>query len=465
MSARRRLFLKSGAAAIAAGMLAGRAVHALAQASPAAAVKADPAFTWQNWSAIETCRARALATPADEQAVAALLRSAQGTVRCVGAGHSFTPLVPTDGTILSLDRLSGLHSHDKAGLTAVLHGGTRLAQVSGQLDAVGLTLRNLPDIDIQSLAGAISTATHGTGADLPAMHADVTALRLVTAQGETIEYDQARNPDLLAAARVSLGSLGVITRVTMRVVPAHSLRRKIWLSPIGEMLERAPELARKHRHFEFYYLPFTGYAAAITHDPHAGNEVVMPESQDEDMLRDLRRLRDWLGRFPDLRRWSAGKLIDPNLTEHAINRSWRLLSNVRPTRFNETECHVPREAGIACMREVISTLERRNEVFFPLEFRFVKADDAWLSPFYQRDSCSIAVHAAQGEAYDYLVSEIGRVFRKHGGRPHWGKLHNFSTSELAAMYPRWKEFQDLRRSLDPRGRLLNPHLRTLFGVA
>lgn len=465
MSVRRRLFLKSGAAALAAGLLAGRSLQALTQAAPAAAAKATPAFSWQNWSETEKCQARALATPADEQAVATLLRTSGGAVRCVGAGHSFTPLVPTEGTILSLDRLAGLHSHDKAGMTAVLHGGTRLAQVSGQLDAVGLALRNLPDIDIQSLAGAISTATHGTGAELPAMHADVTALRLVTPQGETIDYDHARDPDLLAAARVSLGSLGVITRVTMRVVPAHNLRRKVWLAPIHEMLERAPELARKHRHFEFYYLPFTGYAAAITHDPYAGNEVAMPQSQDEDMLRDLRRLRDWLGRFPELRRWSAGKLIDPSLTEHATNRSWRLLSTVRPTRFTETECHVPRDDGIACVREIINALEKRNEVFFPLEFRFVKGDDAWLSPFYQRDSCSIAVHAAHGEPYDYLLSEIGRVFRKHGGRPHWGKLHNFSTTELAAMYPRWKDFQDLRRRLDPRGRLLNPHLRTLFGVS
>ncbi len=459
---RRRLFLKSGALAVAAGLLTSRSAHVLALAPAASGA---PAMSWQNWSANQQCRPRALAAPADEAAIAALLRASTGAVRCVGAGHSFSALVPTDGTILSLDRLAGLRTYDKAGLSATLQAGTRLAQVSRQLDAAGLALRNLPDIDMQSLAGAISTATHGTGADLPALHADVTALRLVTPQGDVIDYEQGRDADLMAAARVSLGSLGVITQVTMRVVAAHNLTRKVWLRPIEEMLERAPELARTHRHFEFYYLPFTGYAAAITHDAYAGSDVLMPPSQDEDMLRDLRRLRDWLGKYPQLRRWSASKLIDPALAEHATNRSWRLLSSVRPTRFYETESHVPREAGIACVRDVIRTLERRNDVFFPMEFRFVKGDDAWLSPFYQRDSCSISVHAAHGEAYDYLLSEIGPVFRKHGGRPHWGKLHNFSGAELAALYPRWNDFQAVRRSLDPRGRMLNPHLRALFGAA
>ena len=361
--------------------------------------------------------------------------------------------------------MSGVLSHDKAAMTATLRAGTRLAAISRQLDGVGLALRNLPDIDMQSLAGAISTGTHGTGANLQAMHADVMALRLVTPQGEVVEWDQERHPEQMAAARVSLGSLGVITQATVKVVPSFSLHRKVWLRPVGEMLEQAGELARKHRHFEFYYLPFTGYAAGIAHDEYQGSDVLVPHSQDEEMLSDLRMLRDWLGKFPDLRRWTAGKLIDPDLTEEAKNRSWKLLSTVRPTRFNETEYHVPREAGIACVREIIAALEKRNEVFFPMEFRFIKGDEAWLSPFHKRDSCSIAVHAALGEAYDYLVTELGPIFRKHGGRPHWGKLHNLTAKELAALYPRWNDFLALRQQMDPQGRMLNPHLRSMFGMA
>lgn len=452
----RRLFLKVGAMAAAAGLIAGRA-----QAAP----PLPRPFRWKNWSEVQQCQAQSLATPADEQALVDLLRNAGSTVRCVGAGHSFTPLVPTNGTIVSLERLSGVLSHDKAAMTATLRAGTRLAAISRQLDGFGLALRNLPDIDMQSLAGAISTGTHGTGANLQAMHADVMSLRLVTPQGEIVEWDQEHHPEQMAAARVSLGSLGVITQATMRVVPSFSLHRKVWLRPVGEMLEQAGELARKHRHFEFYYLPFTGYAAGIAHDEYQGSDVLVPHSQDEEMLSDLRKLRDWLGRFPDMRRWAAGKLIDEDLTEEAKNRSWKLLSTVRPTRFNETEYHVPREAGIACVKEIIAALEKRNEVYFPMEFRFVKGDDAWLSPFHMRDSCSIAVHAAHGEAHDYLVTELGPIFRKHGGRPHWGKLHNLTAKELAALYPRWKDFLALRQQMDPQGRMLNPHLRSMFGVA
>jgi FAD/FMN-containing dehydrogenase len=183
------------------------------------------------------------------------------------------------------------------------------------------------------------------------------------------------------------------------------------------------------------------------------------------VLRDLKRLRDWFGRWPSLRRWVAQKAIDPTMTEEATDWSWKLLSTQRPTRFNESECHVPREQGVACLREVLATLEKRDDVFFPIEFRFIAGDDAWLSPFHGRDSCSIAVHAAHDEPWDYLVKEIGPVFRRHAGRPHWGKLHDRTAGELRALYPRWNDFQQVRRELDPNGRMLNPYLKQLFGEA
>jgi FAD-linked oxidoreductase len=465
----RRKALKTMAAAsmvpaLGAHVLPAQAATATASSGTAAVASGATKSAWSNWSGSAKAASASLQTPADAAAVQQLLRETTGVVRCVGAGHSFTPLVPTDGTILSLDRMAGLIGHNKSTMTASFHAGTRLAQLSRQLDLVGLGLRNLPDVDAQSFAGAISTATHGTGADLPALHADVQALQIVTPRGELLECSATKQPDLFAAAKVSMGSLGVLTQATTTVLPAYGLQRKVWLKPVEELLQIAPTLAQQHRHFEFYYLPFTGYAAAITHDVYTGTEVVHPEAADEEMLRDLRHLRDWLGRFPDLRRWVAKKLIDPNQTEQAQDRSWKLLSTQRPTKFNETECHVPRELGIACVREVIQVLERRNDVFFPMEFRFIKADDAWLSPFYQRDSCSIAVHAAVGEPYDYLVSEIAPVFRKFQGRPHWGKLHGHTAADLSALYPRWKDFLAVRAQLDPTGRMLNPHLRSLFGI-
>lgn len=460
---RRKAMQTVGMAALAPALGAVAAPHATAAVPEPGAVPRGVA--WHNWSGCSGGQAAALQTPADVAAVQQLLRTSGGPVRCVGAGHSFSALVPTEGSIVSLDRMAGLIGHDKAAMTATFQAGTRLAQLSRQLDQLGLGLRNLPDIDAQSFAGAISTATHGTGADLPALHDDVQSLQLVRPNGELVECSKTRHADLFAAAKVSLGSFGILTQVTSTVLPAYSLKRKVWLKPVEELLHMVPALAQQHRHFEFYYLPFTGYAAAITHELYAGTEVLRPDSADEEMLRDLRHLRDWLGRFPDLRRWVAQKLIDPAQTELAQDRSWKLLSTQRPTKFNESECHVPRELGVACVREVIRKLELRNDVFFPMEFRFVKGDDAWLSPFYQRDSCSIAVHAAAGEAYDYLVGEIAPVFRKFNGRPHWGKLHGHTSADLPALYPRWKDFLQVRAELDPTGRMLNPHLRSLFGVA
>lgn len=468
MQPTRRTAIKVGAAVAAAGGLGLLAELLkepveLATADAALPASASGKPGWSNWSGINRCQPSALLNPQDEKEIVEIVRNSSATLRCVGAGHSFTALVPTDGTLISLDRVSGVI--DAQGTSVRLKGGTRLAQLERELDARGLALHNQADIDAQSFAGAISTATHGTGRELQALHAKVQALRLVTPSGEAIECSTTSRPELFRAAQVSLGSLGVITEATIEVMPAYRLHRQVWLKPIDDMLAGAQELAQQHRHFEFFYLPFTGYAAAVTHDIDTGSDVLRPESADESMLQHLRQLRDWSGRFPKLRRWLAQKLIDPGQTEEARDRSWKLLSTSRPTKFNETEFHLPQEHGVACAREVIALLERHNDAYFPLEFRFVKADDAWLSPFHQRDTCSIAVHAAGGEAYQYFAHEIEPIFRKYEGRPHWGKLHTHRAEDFAALYPKWNDFLEIRKQLDPSGRMLNAHLRQVFGVA
>jgi FAD-linked oxidoreductase len=419
---------------------------------------------WQNWSGIQQCQPGRWLTPANEAELAAALPGAPAPLRAVGAGHSFTALVPTEGTLISLDRLSGAPSIDKQNLTVRVGAGMRIGALARALDSQGYALYNQPDIDVQTLAGALSTGTHGTGQTLPALHAEVQALRLVSPEGRVHECSRAKNPDLFDAARVSLGALGVISEYTLRIRPRFMLRRHVWLERTEALLERAPELAATHRHFELYVLPFTGYSAGITHIEADTATPQPPDAGDESVLRDLRHLRDWFGRWPALRRWAAARLINPEQTESAFDWSWRLLSTSRPTRFNESEYHLPRETGVAALREVLATLEKRNEVFFPMEFRYIRADHAWLSPFYERDSCSVAAHALQGEDHAYLISELGPVFRKHGGRPHWGKLHDLKQAQLQALYPRFADFQKLRRELDPQGRMLNAHLAQLFGA-
>ena len=459
----RRRFMATGAAATLGGLLAQAGLLDVAQAQPSTARQpAASGLAWHNWSGLQQARPSSLPTPGSEAELQALMRSTQGELRAYGSGHSFTALVPTDGAIVSLDRLSGLISVDKQAMTATMHAGTRLGMLARALDAQGLALRNLPDVDVQTIAGAISTGTHGTGATLPALHADVVGLRIVTPSGKVVVLHEDKDRELMAAARVSLGSLGLISQVTMRVLPTYNLHRKVWLRPIDELLKQAPMLADQHRHFELYYLPFTGYGAAISHDVYTGTDLLLPKSGDDEVMADLRLLRDWLGRFPQLRLWAARKFIDGNQTEEARHRAHRLLTSVRPIKFNESEWHVPRAQGVACLRQVIAAIERHNEAFFPIEFRFIKGDDAWLSPFHGQDRCSIAVHAAAGEAHDYLIKDCAPIYRAHQGRPHWGKLHLMGAAELQAMYPRWQDFQAVRQQFDPQGRMLNAHLRQLF---
>lgn len=470
---RRRDWLKSGAALLASSGLP--AAPALAQGSPAGkpnapleptapAAPAAATRPWSNWSGLQRCQPAQWLLPASEEELRRAIRNAPGPLRCVGAGHSFSPLVPTQGSLISLDRLSGIVALDPERRQARVRAGTRLGQLSRDLHGQGLALLNQPDIDVQTLAGAIATGTHGTGRALPALHDQVLGLRLLTPAGELLDCSAQQNAQLFQAAKVSLGCLGVITEVTLQLRARHMLRRRVWLEPVLQLLARAEALSLQHRHFELYLLPFCGYAAAIALDEVPEGAVQREASADENVLADLKKLRDWLGRFPALRRWVAQRLIDPRQSETSVDWSHRLLSTVRPTRFNETEYHLPRERGLAALAATLQLLERRNEVFFPMEFRWVKGDDAWLSPFHGRDSCSVAVHALAGEPHDYLLSEIGPLLRGFGGRPHWGKLHDLGPAQLAALYPRFGDFMKLRQQLDPERRLLSPPMaQTLLG--
>tara|TARA_R110002072_G_scaffold16229_5_gene63680 strand:- start:1290 stop:2717 length:1428 start_codon:yes stop_codon:yes gene_type:complete len=418
---------------------------------------------WRNWSGVQLATPREIASPAGEDELAGLIRNANGPVRPVGSGHSFTALAPTDGLMIDVGRLSGLLSHDRQARTVTIGAGTRLEQASRLLDDVGLALPNLPDIAVQTLAGSFSTATHGTGRDLPALHDSIIGFRLITPKGEILDVTADSHPELFAAGKVSLGALGVMTRYTLRVTDSFALRRRVWVDRVDDLLEQAETLSRAHRNFEFYCLPHTGFGAAIAHDIFDGEPEGRPPSEDEDALASLRQLRDMFGWSPRLRRWIAGTQLQPGMVEDYTDISWRLLATSRVTKFNETEYHLPHENGLTAVREVLARLERHKDAFFPMEVRFVRGDVAWLSPFQSASDISIAVHAANTEDYRYLLSEIGPIFRRHGGRPHWGKLHDMNWGELSALYPRLGDFNALRRELDPEGKFMNPHLATLFG--
>ncbi|MFZ4606372.1 MAG: D-arabinono-1,4-lactone oxidase [Caulobacter sp.] len=419
---------------------------------------------WRNWSGIQHSYPVQRAAPKDEGELAALLKAGPAPIRVTGAGHSFTGLCATDGTLVSLDAMNGIESWD--GDQATVWAGTRLGALGPALAEKGRAMANLPDINKQSLGGALGTATHGTGRTLKAIHGDVQALTLVTAGGAVLDCDAKTRPELFSAARVSLGALGIISKARLTTTANRRLRRKVWLEPFEEALAKAEERWATHRNFEFYAVPFTGLAANISHDETDDPALDRGPDSDSVFLDALKGLRNLLGFSTGLRKAAAKALLGGTPPETAVDEGWKLLSTERPVRFNEMEFHLPHETQLAALKEVVETIEKhRPDVFFPIEVRRIAPDDAWLSPFQGEPRGSVAVHAYYRDDYRFFFELIQPIFVKHGGRPHWGKLHDLKGPQLAALYPRWNDFLEIRRELDPDGRLLNPYLKTLFGLA
>lgn len=418
---------------------------------------------WMNWSGLQRATPQQIFVPKTEGELAQFMRDTQASVRPVGAGHSFTALVPSEGAIVDISRLSDVISHDVAAGTVTVGAGLRLRRSSQKLAKLGMAWPNLPDIDVQTLAGAFSTATHGTGLHFQAIHDQIEGFRLVTPAGEIIDVTRASHPDLFSAGKVSLGALGIITQYTLKMVKSYNLRRRMWIEPIDDLVNRAEEYVAQHRNFEFYFVPNTGYGAGISHDLHDGPVTGKGQSEDDTLLQDLAMLRDQLGWAPWLRRKTVQAMMPTGVIEDVSDESWRLLATSRPMKFNEMEYHLPVEEGLPTLRKVISYLDSRKDVYYPVEVRWTGADDAMLSPFNDGPRLSIATHADAGEAFAYLLDDIQPLHRAAGGRPHWGKLHTLGQAELRGLYPQFDRFNQIRRELDPTGKMLNPHLAKLFG--
>ena len=420
---------------------------------------------WRNWSGSQVCLPSARVAPATVDELQALLASTTGPVRPVGAGHSFSPLVPTDGTLVSLSRLSGLIDHDGEANRATLWGGTRLGDIGQPLEDVGQALINMPDIDEQTLAGSLATATHGTGVSIGCMSDFIVGLELLDARGELHWCDADSNPELFQAARVSLGALGVHTRLRLQNTAPYRLQRRTVWREFDEMVELAEDLADRHRNFEMYYIPFSGMGFTDAHDITDQPPASTAKIDGNEGVQDLKLARDWLESMPRLRQLILGGYARTLEDEITIATSWKNYASERNVRFNEMEYHLPRENGIKALIEVRQALESLHpEVFFPIEFRYVKGDDIWLSPFYQQDSCSIAVHRYFEEDFEPYFRTIEPILRSNGGRPHWGKLNTLGQDDFRRLYPRWDDFEAVRREIDPQGRFLNDYLAGLFGA-
>lgn len=468
---RRHMLIGAGGSALAAGAIAAqkfgwdRKTFTRSGYVEAAPVAPPGEASWMNWSGIERATPTQIAFPDSVDALSRTITGAAGRIRPVGSGHSFTGLSTTEDTLLMLNGLSGLISYDPASGEARFGAGTPLFDVSEILSGYGRALDNQPDIDMQTLAGAFATGTHGTGNDLAALHDNITAFQIVTADGSVRDVTAATDPALFESGKVSLGALGVMTAFTIRTVPAYRLKRVLTVEDSKTFLSRLEQTAAAHRNFEFYYFPHTGLVASIVHDitdapvtDAAGGE------DDDDFLWGLKTLRDELGWAPWLRRLIARSEFPRGVVEERVDESRLVLSTTRPTRFNEMEYHLPRAKGPEMVERVMRKLDQRSEIFFPMEYRHIAQDTAWLSPFNAGPRASIAIHALASERYDYFFTDFEPMYREAGGRPHWGKLHTLGHAELTGLYPEFERFNALRAELDPKGKFLNTHLAKLFGV-
>lgn len=418
---------------------------------------------WTNWSGSQTCVPETRVAPKDEAALSEVVAEAKGPVRPVGAGHSFTALVPTDDTIISLARLSGVTAHETAPMQTRIGAGTRLGAIGKPMAALGQGLYNMPDIDQQTLAGATATGTHGTGATLAALHHYITEMRLVTATGDVMELSREKNADIFDAARVNLGSLGVVSEFTLRNMPTYNLEKTTWTEPFDDVLDRIDELGEEYRNFEFYYIPFSDMCICIGHN--ISDKPIVPRGTNEDNegAMTLKTMRDYLGWWPWARKKLTRSVLEDTPMEYAVDEWWKVYPSERTVRFNEMEFHVPREEGPKVIREIKEKMERDNiSVFFPFEFRMIEEDDAWLSPFYKRKSCSIAIHRYHKEDRTEMFTAMEPIYRAHGGRAHWGKHNSLDAADVASLYPKWNDFLEVRRELDPEGKFLNTYLKGLM---
>jgi FAD-linked oxidoreductase len=424
---------------------------------------------WRNWAGTQACVPVAIERPESTREVAAAVRRAAGagrTVRAAGAGHSFSPCVPTDGTILHLGRLDRILDADPGSGLVRVEAGITLAALNAGLAARGLALTNLGDIDAQSLAGALATGTHGTGARLPNLSAQVEALELVDGTGEHRTLT-ARDGDLLRAARVGLGSLGVVTAVTLRCVPAFRLRGVDATLPLEEVLATLDERADGHDHFEFWTFPHSPLALTRTNDrtdaPAAGPGPARAWLHDVLLDNHALALLSRTGRrfpraIPRINRFAASAASG----RERVDASHRVFASPRLVRFDEMEYAIPREHAADAVRAAREILER-HPVNFPVELRFVAADDALLSPAHGRDTAYVAVHVFQGMDGEGPFREVERRMAGWGGRPHWGKRSFLSAGELEARYPAWDAFAAARAELDPEGRFENPWATRTLG--
>jgi len=429
---------------------------------------------WSNWAGTESARLARVATPRSEaEVVDEVIRAgARGLrVKAIGAGHSFTGVAVTDGVQLRLGALTGVTSIDATRGEATVRAGTPLHVLNEELAAFGCALPNLGDIDRQSLAGATSTGTHGTGLRLTGLSAGIRALRIVLADGSVLECSPTREPELFQAARLGLGALGIVTEITVGVVPAFLLHAVERPASLTEVLERVDADVEANDHFEFYWFPHTDRVLTKRNNrvPDGTPRRPLPtwrEKLDDDLLSNrVFELTNRLAtRMPRATR-SINAVASRALSERQYtDSSHKVFVTAREVRFMESEWAFPRASLADVLLELRQWVDSHDErISFPVECRVAAADDVWLSTAYERESCYIAVHKYHRQPRGAYFDAFEAIAVNHGGRPHWGKIHTRDAAYLRGVYPRFDDFLAVRDRVDPERRFANPYLERVLG--
>ncbi|MCQ8193669.1 D-arabinono-1,4-lactone oxidase [Streptomyces rugosispiralis] len=435
-------------------------------------VKTVRSSVWRNWAGNVMARPTRIVAPSSTQELAEVVRraTAEGLkVKAVGTGHSFTTAAATDGLLIRPHRMVGVRGLDREGGTVTVAAGTSLRQLNETLSAHGLSLANMGDIMEQTVAGATSTGTHGTGRDSASIAAQIKGLELVTADGSVLRCSAEENPEIFAAARIGLGALGVVSEITFGVEPEFLLSAREEPMPFDRVMADFEQLVAENEHFEFYWFPHTGNCNTKRNNRSTGPAApvgrVSGWVDDELLSNGIFQVACSVGRavpatIPGIAKISSRALSARTYTDIP----YKVFTSPRRVRFLEMEYAVPREAAVTVLRELKATVERSGlRVSFPVEVRTAPADDIPLSTASGRDTAYIAVHLYRGTPHRAYFTAAEQIMIAHGGRPHWGKLHSRDADYLAGVYPRFGEFAAVRDRLDPDRLFTNDYLRRVLG--
>ena len=427
--------------------------------------------SWSNWAGNQTCAPVEVRTPTHEAELVGIVEQAAARgqrVKCVGAGHSFTSIACTDGVLVDLSRYGRVIRHDGEARTITVEAGITLSRLCEELDRRGLALENMGDIAYQSIAGATATATHGTGWHFGNISSRIVGVRVIAGDGSIIEATAEDNPEVLDAARVGLGALGIVSTVTLQAVPAFRLHAIEEPMKVDELLADFDGYMSSADHVEFYWVPHTGWA--LTKRNRRTDEPPSPRSRFKELYDDILLQNVGFGALCRVGRWRPSliprlaKILPSTGRLEYTDRSDRVFTSPRRVHFYEMEYAIPRDAVPEALNRVRRLVDELGiQLSFPVEVRVVAPDDIPLSTAHGRATGYIAVHVYRGTPYDAYFQGVERIMDGYGGRPHWGKMHFQRAETLAERYPRWADFQAVRKRVDPDGRFANQYLDRVLG--